>query len=359
MEQEANGNAGNRIKGFSEIIGQEAAVDFLQRVLAGDKIPHAYLFTGISGVGKTTAALAFTRALNCTAPRGGEGCGSCVPCRQMNGGNLPDLEVLRPDGRVIKIEQVRELARRIGLKTVAARNRVSIVERAETMTVEAANAFLKTLEEPPPGNILVLETLDKKDLLPTILSRCQTVPFRPVPSDTLAAWLQREHGVPGETAALLARLSEGSVGRALGMARSSELADRMQSHMQVIAGLRGRSPAEILGTAVRYAREERKRSGEAGEEGDEGGLRAVLALWKTCFRDMMVHKCRGPVDLLMLGEGDGALKTMSRSYTIDGLVESMMILDRAQRDLNRSRNLDLMMETALLSLKRLAEQGTS
>jgi DNA polymerase III subunit delta' len=356
MEQETNGSAGHRIKGFSEIIGQEAAVGFLKRALAGDKIPHAYLFTGIAGVGKTTAALAFTRTLNCTAPRDGEGCGTCVPCRRMEGGNLPDLEILRPDGRVIKIEQVRELARRIGLKTVSARNRVSIVERAETMTVEAANAFLKTLEEPPPGNILVLETLDKKDLLPTILSRCQTVPFRPVPADTLAAWLEREHGVPGETAAVLARLSEGSVGRALGMARSSELVDRMQSHMQVIVELRSRSPSELLGTAVQYAREERKRG--AGDE-DEGGLKGVLALWKTCFRDMMVLKCRGPEDLLVVEGEDGTLKTMSRSYTIDGLVESMMILDRAQRDLIRSRNPDLMMETALLSLKRVAERRTS
>jgi DNA polymerase-3 subunit delta' len=356
MEQETSLERGqSRSKRFSTIVGQEAAVAFLKRVLAGAKVPHAYLFTGIAGVGKTTAALAFARALNCRDPEDGEGCGRCVPCRQMDGGNFPDLEIIRPEGRVIKIEQVRELGRRIGLKTVSASNRVCIVERAETMTPEAANAFLKTLEEPPPGNILVLEALDKKDLLPTILSRCQKVAFRPVPAATLAGWLHGEHGVAVETAAVLARLSEGSVGRALGMARSSELVDRMQDHLRVIAGIRGRSPGEILDTAVRYAQEERKRGGNA-EEGDEGGLKGVLALWKTCFRDMLVLKSNGSEDLLVLG--DGTLKRASRSYTIGALVESMTILDRAQRDLSRSRNLDLMMETTLLTLKRAAERGT-
>ncbi len=353
MDRETTGMEGARIKGFSEIIGQEAAVGLLKNVVSGTKIPHAYLFTGISGVGKTTTALAFARVLNCLAPVDGDGCGHCVPCRQIAGGNFPDLEWIRPDGRVIKIEQIRELTRRIGYKTVSGMYRVSLIEQAGDMTPEAANAFLKTLEEPPPGNILILEALDKDDLLPTILSRCQRVSFRPVPAESLAAWLHELNGIPVSTAAVLARLSEGSVGRALRMAESSELGDRRLYHLENIMRLPAQLPPEILSTAAGYAQKEKKRTGEPEDE-DEGGLNGVLGLWKTCFRDMLIIKSRGPRELLVLGDDDGALKKLSGTYTIDGLIESLLILERAQKDLARSRNLELMMETTLLALKKAA-----
>ncbi len=353
MDWETTGVEGPRIKGFSEIIGQEAAVGFLKNVVSGTKVPHAYLFTGIAGVGKTTTAIAFARALNCPAPLDGDGCGRCVPCRQLAGANFPDLERVRPDGRVIKIEQIRELTRRIGYKTVSGRYRVSLIEQAGTLTPEAANAFLKILEEPPPGNILILDAPDKNDLLPTILSRCQRVLFRPVPAESLAAWLHEVNGVPVKTAEVLARLSEGSVGRALRMAGSSELGDRRSYHLQTIMRLPGQSPPEILSTAVGYAQQEKKRTGGAEDE-DEGGLNGVLGLWKTCFRDMLILRSRGPADLLVLDDEDGALKKTSGTYTIDGLIESLLILERAQKDLARSRNLELMMETTLLALKRVA-----
>ncbi|MFO7784146.1 MAG: DNA polymerase III subunit delta' [Thermodesulfobacteriota bacterium] len=351
MDRETIGVEGARIKGFSEIVGQEAAVGFLKKVVSGTKIPHAYLFTGIAGIGKTTAALAFARALNCLDPVDGDGCGRCVPCRQIAGGNFPDLERIRPDGRFIKIDQIRELTRRIGYKTVSGRYRVSLLEQAGTMTLEAANAFLKTLEEPPPGNILILDALDKKDLLPTILSRCQRVAFRPVPAKFLAAWLHEVNGVPEKTAAVLAGLSEGSVGRALRMAGSSELVDRRLDHLQTIMRLPEQSPTEILTAAARYAQQEKKRTGEREDE-DEGGLNGVLGLWKTWFRDMLVLRSSGPREVLVLGDEDGALKKTSATYTIDGLIESLLILERAQKDLSRSRNVELMMETTLLALKR-------
>lgn len=353
MDGETNGHPEVVVKGFSGIVGQETAVGFLKKVVSANKIPHAYLFTGIPGIGKTTTAFAFARALNCLDPKDGDGCGRCVHCRQIAGGNFPDLEWIRPDGRVIKIEQIRELTRRIGYKTVSGRYRISLIEQAGTMTLEAANSFLKTLEEPPPGNILILNALDKNDLLPTIISRCQRVPFRPVPAEVLAAWLHEENGVQVKTAAVLARLSEGSVGRALRMAATSEFGDRRSYHLQTIMQLRTKSPPEILSTAAGYARKEKKRTGQTEDE-DEGGLNGVLALWKTCFRDMLILKCRGPRELLVLGDEDGALKKTSRTYTIDDLALSLLILERAQNDLSRSRNLELMMETTMLALRRAA-----
>lgn len=352
MDPETIGVERAGIKGFSDIIGQEAAVGFLREVVSGKKVSHAYLFTGIQGIGKTSSALAFARALNCTAPVEGDACGLCVPCRQAAGGNFPDLEMVRPEGRVIRIEQIRELTRRIGYKTVSGLYRVSIIEQAGSLTVEAANAFLKTLEEPPPGNILILVAPDKKDLLQTIVSRCQKVSFRPVPAGLLSEWLNHNLGVPRDTAAVLSRLSEGSVGRALRMADSDELVSRMSIHIQSIVGLHAQSSREILSTAVDYAREEKRRINETEDNEEEGGLSAVMELWKTCLRDMLLLKSGGLLDLLVFGDEDGALKRTARLYTIETLIESLMILERAQKDISRSRNLELVMETTLLALKR-------
>lgn len=354
MKKETEEEQKGKLKSFSAIIGQEPAIQYLKRVLAEGKVPHAYLFSGIPGIGKTTTALAFTQALNCMHPSGGEACGHCIPCRQVAGGNFPDLEVLRPEGRVIKIERVRELIRRIGLKTVSGRYRVTVVERAEWMTNEAANAFLKTLEEPPPGNILILNVAEKRDLLPTVLSRCQKVPFRPLPVDRISGWLQREQGMSGDTAAVVARLAEGSLGKAVRMAESG-LDELRETHMANLLSLSKRSRSEILDMAIGYAQEE-KRASRAGEE-KEAGLYGVLGLWKACFRDMLMLRSQGPGDSLLIhGAHAETLQNAAEPYTINALVESLLVLDRAQRDLLRARNLDLVMETTLLTLREVSRR---
>jgi len=353
MDPETEAGLRKEFKPFSAVMGQEPAIQYLKRVLVEDKVPHAFLFSGISGVGKTTTALAFAQALNCMHPSEGEACGHCVPCRQMAGGNFPDLEILHPDGRVIKIEQVRELIRRIGLKTVSGRYRVTVVERAEEMTTEAANAFLKTLEEPPPGNVLILNVAEKQDLLPTVLSRCQKVPFRPLPADGIAAWLQQEQGLPEDAATVVARISEGSLGRAVHLAEG-DLERLLETHVQDLLSLFKQPRTEILAVALRYAQEEKRASRAGGEK--EAGLYGVLGLWKACFRDMLLLRSQGSRDLLIHGEHAEALQNAAEPYTINGLVESLFVLDRAQRDLLRARNLDLVMETTLLALNEISRR---
>ncbi|MBW2202876.1 MAG: ATP-binding protein, partial [Deltaproteobacteria bacterium] len=149
---------------FSEIIGQEKAKRFLKRVMSEERIPHAYLFTGIPGIGKTSMAKALTMALNCHEQNDFDGCGQCPSCRQLLGGNFPDFIHIKPDGQNIRIEQIRDLNRSLSFAPLSAEHRVCVVQQAEAMTGEAANSFLKTLEEPPPGNILILNAREPRDL---------------------------------------------------------------------------------------------------------------------------------------------------------------------------------------------------
>ena len=112
--------------------------------------------------------MALAMALNCHEPVDFDGCGRCPPCRQILSGNFPDLLLIKPDGQKIKIEQIRDLNRKFSFAPVTDGYRICVISQAETMTIEAANSFLKTLEEPPPGNILVLNATEPLDLLPTI-----------------------------------------------------------------------------------------------------------------------------------------------------------------------------------------------
>jgi DNA polymerase-3 subunit delta' len=343
-------NSVNDYGSFSRIIGQERAVQFLSRVISGEKIPHAYLFTGISGVGKTTTAIAFTQAINCLQPAGSEGCGRCKPCRQVIGGTFPDLVYIQPDGQNIKIEQIRDLNRGLNFKPVSGKYRVTIIQQAEMMTEEAANSFLKALEEPPQGNVFILKTIEPLDLLPTIVSRCQKIPFRPLPLRLIETWLINERGIEEERASLIARVSEGSLGRAIHIAETGFLEDR-QNHIMKMIGLPALSKVQALEMALEYIGKKKKRS-QDNLPGD-ADLFEVMGMWKTWYRDLILMKVNGPPDLLINIDFSRKLINLSKRFNIENLIESFLLVDQTQRDLMKNPNIGLMMEDMVLRLKGL------
>lgn len=335
-------------KSFSQIIGQEKAIGILRRVMERDRIPHAYLFVGIPGIGKRTTAMAFARFVNCEARVDGDGCGRCVPCRQFMGGNFPDLEQIEPDGQVIKVERIRELNRVFEYKRVSGRYRVCIIQQAEKMTEEAANAFLKTLEEPPEGNIIILGVTEPLDLLPTIVSRCQQISFRPLPSDMIATWLMENKVVDAEKALVLARTSEGSLGRALEMLEDDYF-ERRQDDIFKINSLQSLPPVKALETVLEFVHRVKKGS-EANDS--TAGIAQLLGTWKTWYRDLLLLKVKGREDLLFNVDFSQRLKNTARNLSIESLIKSILLLDQAQRDILRARNRELVLENAVLTIKR-------
>ncbi len=338
---------------FSKIIGQARAVNYVKMVVRRDKLSHAYLFAGIPGIGKKSTAYALAQAVNCHNPAAGEGCGECRSCRQMSAGNHPDLLVIKPDGQAIKIDQIRHLIRDLGFKKMSARFRVSIVCQAETMTEEAANAFLKILEEPPEANILILDVVEARDLLPTIVSRCQKVSFLPLPSTLIADWLVQERGLAGDQALVVAKIADGSLGRAIEMAEGGFL-ERRHDFLLRLFELPQLAPEEVLEMGLSYAGLGKRKELEVGS--GEGGLFALLTVWKTWYRDLLIVKVGAPEDLLINADWGQKLKNMADHLTVNSLLRSFETLNQAQHALKRFRNVDLMMENTVLALKDLADR---
>jgi len=195
---------------FHDIVGQDNAKRMLQNALRKDTVSHAYLFSGPAGSGQMKAALTFAQAIFCTTSRD-DACGECLECRKVEHGNHPDLQLLRPDGASIKIDQIRELQRAFSYRSGSVNPKVYIIDEADKMTVQAANSLLKFLEEPPAPAVGILIADNGRSLLPTIQSRTQRVPFSPLHPEMMLQVLASE-GIPAPLARCAVSLSSGLEG---------------------------------------------------------------------------------------------------------------------------------------------------
>ena len=198
------------------IIGHQQIIEQLQHTVASGRIAGAYLFVGPAGVGKETVAHYFTHLIFCqqeTQPP--TVCGTCLACRKIDSGNHPDLQLIRPEGSVLKIGQIRALQRQVIYEPLEAPRKIYILTDVDRMNPEAENCLLKTLEEPPAASVLILITSNVQALLPTTRSRCQILQFHPMPTQELAEILVDRFSVVPKQATALAIASGGSIGKAL------------------------------------------------------------------------------------------------------------------------------------------------
>jgi DNA polymerase-3 subunit delta' len=273
--------------------GHEAAVRDLVAWLAAG-IPHAILVTGPPRVGKTTLALDLAAALLCEGPAGERPCRACRGCRRVASGNHPDLHVLRPEGPGEQVRigdhddpepgTVRHLVSELSLLPAEAAFRVAIVESAHRMNEDAQNALLRTLEEPPPGTVIVLCADDEDRLLPTIRSRCLRIRLGPVGARAIEDLLAARGIADAPTAARLARLAGGRPGLAVALARDPEtvrtsgaLCRRLLDLADAGPGARLEAASSLLGEAKAIARALADPDGAAAEMpgGGTGGKRAA------------------------------------------------------------------------------------
>jgi DNA polymerase-3 subunit delta' len=193
---------------FDAFIGNRKIVERLRSKLRETRFPHGLIFSGPEGVGKHACATMLAKALNCRNAAIGDFCDVCPSCRKIESGVHPDVitATVQEDATQIKIAQVREILSILDLQPLEGRNKVFIIDPADALTPEAANALLKGLEEPPENTFFILITVNVQELLLTVRSRCQIYHFIPLTLDEI-----RQHGITDE---LTIRWSQGSIGRA-------------------------------------------------------------------------------------------------------------------------------------------------
>ncbi len=228
--------AGSAVRSvWDTLVGQRRVVESLRSAAAGHGMSQAFLFTGPPGSGRSNAAVAFAAALECEQQP--PGCGICHSCHTVLAGTHADVTVVRTDRLSIGVDEVRDLVRRSALAPVGRRWQVMIVEDADRLTEQAANALLKAIEEPTDRTVWILCAPTVEDLLPTIRSRCRLVTLSTPSAEEVAGFLSRIDGVEPALASYCARASQGHIGRARALARDEGARNRRKEVVSIPARL--------------------------------------------------------------------------------------------------------------------------
>jgi DNA polymerase III subunit delta' len=324
---------------FKNLLGHEKAKSLLQGAVAQKKLGHAYLFRGPDGVGKKTAAQMFAAFLNCKSPQEGNACCRCTSCRKYISGNHPDLIHIAPEGAAIKIGQVRELKHQLSFPPLEAAVRVVILEDIHTMRREAANSLLKTLEEPAPDNLFILTADQAGEILPTIISRCQIIPFGALDHENMARVLMQEKGLEKSDADTLASVAEGSLGRAKFLLEQDLLAFRQEVVEQLLL-LQNGQPETI--TQIFLLSERAAALKENIQE-----FLALLRLW---YRDLVLVSAGVPVSSAVNKDLVSSLPTAIKRWSLAQIYEKLHRLDLAEKQLLRNCSRSLVLETLFFDL---------
>ncbi len=318
---------------FDAITGHQQQKNILLRALSSQRVAHAYLFEGPDGIGKRMMALAFARALFC---QNGTGCGECPACLKVASHNHPDIHLLEANGEALKIAQIRSLQQELSLRPLEGKYKVCLIDGAENFTTGAANALLKTLEEPRPGTLIILLTNQPEKLLPTIRSRCQRLPFSLLPKPQLATLLAEKLGLNTTQSLVLAALSEGSFKKALGPNRDFFLEKRGQ----LIQSLSALSSGSTIPT-FSFADELQK---------EKESLPVILDIFQAFYRDLLLLKHDRPVEELINQDLLELLQQQNQQTTTDSLLAKLKALESARFHLQRNVNPRLTLEVMLMRI---------
>jgi len=354
---------------FADFIGNEQARTALQQDVASGTLAHSYLLLGPAHVGKTTLALALAQAVNCLAPEAGDSCDECSECRRLMEGNHPDVVVTQAEsgkdgqaevleGAQVSLEQAQALRARTQLRPYQGKWKVEILAGADRMTLEAANALLKTLEEPPADTLLILTATNLEGVLPTIQSRCRQVRLVPLEAGELRKYCRaRFPGLSeGELEALVS-WAGGCPGLALNLGAHPEALDKREELLALFGRCLQASALDAFLLAEEFqAKATAWWSASVGRKGGASSAKVqrtaatgALELFLSWLKDLLhLHLETAPP--LRFGDKRAALEALKPFTTPEGLLAGLGAIQQARRALLANCNLQLTLEALLLNL---------
>ena len=292
---------------LKDIIGQEKAINILLGTLSQNRIPSSYLFAGESGIGKKFTAVNFAKTLNCLNSQPSDCCDECPSCKKIDSQTHPDFMMVTPEKSEIRVEEVRAIEEALSFAPYEGKRKVVIVDEAEAMNASAANAFLKTLEEPPPQSIIILIASSPERLPETIRSRCSRVNFLPLSAARCEEVIKNQPGVRGrvEKDSQLSTVSRLSMGRP-GLAISNDLIEERDWFIRLFKGM------------------------VHGENKETWGDKEEIEKWFnyaiTVLRDTAVFKITGQENMLINIDLKDSIAGMSKTIELKDIIESYIKL---------------------------------
>jgi DNA polymerase-3 subunit delta' len=325
--------------GMWQIIGQSRAVSLLQRSLERGAVAHAYLVVGPPHVGKMTLALNLAQALNCSGDN--PPCGQCDSCQKIASGKHADVQVIGLENAAeIGIDQVRQVQHSSNLPPFEGKHKVFIIERAELLSIEAANCLLKTLEEPAAGVVFILLASRDSFLPSTVVSRCQRLELFPLPSSQVGEFLSQRWGVEGQRAQLLARLSHGCLGWAIAAASDERLLKQRAERLEGLLDIIGGDYVMRFDYVTRLV-------GWFGQS--RGMVQEILDLWLDWWRDLLLVKL-GSGGTITNVDQEAVLVDMARGYRLEQIRAAINGIRATGEHLRQNANPRLAFEVLMLNI---------
>ena len=318
---------------LKDIIGQEKAINILLGTLSQNRIPSSYLFAGESGIGKKFTAVNFAKTLNCLNSQPSDCCDECPSCKKIDSQTHPDFMMVTPEKSEIRVEEVRAIEEALSFAPYEGKRKVVIVDEAEAMNASAANAFLKTLEEPPPQSIIILIASSPDRLPETIRSRCSRVNFSPLSPEKCEEVIKKA-GKMGSGDSSFAVLRRMEVGKGKDNLKSSESADSRTSELlSTVSRLSMGRPGLAISNDLIEERDWFIRLFKGmvhGENKETWGDKEEIEKWFnyaiTVLRDTAVFKITGQENMLINIDLKDSIAGMSKTIELKDIIESYIKL---------------------------------
>lgn len=324
---------------FQDIIGQKQLVEHLQNAISAKKVSHAYIINGERSSGKEFIAGIFAQALQCEKGQDNP-CGECHSCKQAMSGNQPDIiRVTHEKPNTIGVEDIRnKINNDIGIKPYSSPYKIYIMNEGEKMTVQAQNALLKTIEEPPAYAVIMILTTNLEALLPTVLSRCVVLNMKPVSDELVKKYLMEQLRIPEYKADVCVAFARGNIGKAKALASSEEFDNIKNEAVTLLKYIREMEITDIV-TAIRKISEYKM---EINDYLD------ILAVW---YRDVLLFKATNDANHLIFKDEIQFIRKIADQSTYEGIEIIIDALEKAKLRLQANVNFDLTIELLLLTIK--------